>query len=62
MLEDKMLIWKFKSGDEVALARIYEKHKDDLGALAVALSNGRAAEDAVHDVFVSFAQYYEIEL
>jgi RNA polymerase sigma-70 factor (ECF subfamily) len=58
MLEDKLLVLKFKHGSTDALRRIYEKYKDDLLALAIALSNDRAAaEDVVHDVFVSFAQY-----
>jgi RNA polymerase sigma-70 factor (ECF subfamily) len=58
MLEDKLLVWKLKRGSSDALRRIYEKYKDDLLALAIALSNDRsAAEDVLHDVFVSFAQY-----
>lgn len=58
MLEDKLLVWKLKRGSSDALQRIYEKYKDDLLALAVSLSNDRsAAEDALHDVFVSFVRY-----
>jgi RNA polymerase sigma-70 factor (ECF subfamily) len=58
MLEDKLLLLKFKRGSPHALRRIYEKYKDELLALAIALSNDRAAaEDVLHDVFVSFAQY-----
>ncbi len=57
MIEDKLLIWKFKSGDEAALARIYEKYKDDLLRIAAGLLNqASAAEDIVHDVFVTLAQ------
>jgi RNA polymerase sigma-70 factor (ECF subfamily) len=57
MLEDKLLIWKFKHGNSDALSRIYEKYKNDLLALAVSLSNDVSfGEDVVHDVFVSFAQ------
>jgi RNA polymerase sigma-70 factor (ECF subfamily) len=57
MIEDKLLIWKFKSGDKVALARIYEKYKIDLLRIAIGLLNETsAAEDIVHDVFVKFAQ------
>jgi len=60
MLEDKLLLLKFKHGSPDALRRIYEKYKNDLLALAIALSNDRvAAEDVLHDVFVSFAQYAE---
>ncbi len=58
MLEDKLLVWKLKRGNIDALRCVYEKYKDDLLALAIALSNDRAAaEDALHDVFVSFAQF-----
>jgi RNA polymerase sigma-70 factor (ECF subfamily) len=58
MLEDKLLVWKLKRGNSDALRRIYEKYKDDLLALAIVLSNDRSiAEDVLHDVFVSFAQY-----
>ena len=60
MLEDKVLIWKFKCGSGDALRRIYEKYKKDLLRLAVILSNNASdAEDIVHDVFVSFAQSAE---
>ena len=60
MLEDKLLLLKFKRGSPEALRRIYEKYKNDLFALAIALSNDRAAaEDVLHDVFVSFAEYAE---
>jgi len=57
MLEDKLLIWKFKHGSDDALRCIYEKYKNDLLALALSLSNDASlGEDVVHDVFVSFAQ------
>ena len=57
MIEDKLLIWKFKSGDEAALARIYEKYKGDLLRIAAGLLNQTSvAEDIVHDVFVTLAQ------
>jgi RNA polymerase sigma-70 factor (ECF subfamily) len=60
MLEDKLLVLKFKRGSPDTLRRIYEKYKNDLLALAIALSNDRtAAEDVLHDVFVSFAEYAE---
>ncbi|HUT28712.1 MAG TPA: RNA polymerase sigma factor [Sedimentisphaerales bacterium] len=55
MLEDRLLIWKFNRGNAEAVRRIYEKYKNDLVTLAAALlHNVGAAEDAVHDVFVSF--------
>ena len=57
MLEDKWLVWKFKHGSCNALQLIYEKYKNDLLALSIALSNDKkSAEDIVHDVFVAFAQ------
>jgi RNA polymerase sigma-70 factor (ECF subfamily) len=57
MLEDRVLVRKFKSGDIAALERIYSKYKNDLLALALSLTNEKdAAEDAVHDVFVKLAQ------
>ena len=55
MLEDKLLVWKFKRGDRDSFCRIYEKYRDDLLRLALSLLNETsAAEDVVHDVFVSF--------
>ncbi len=57
MVEDRLLIWQFRHGNKDALCRIYAKYKNDLLALAVSLSNDVSlAEDAVHDVFVTFAQ------
>ena len=57
MLEDHMLIWKFKGGSREALCRIYQKYKKDLLRLATILLNDTGeAEDIVHDVFLSFAQ------
>ena len=55
MLEDKLLIWKFKRGSSEALERIYEKYELFLITVARALSNNiDVAEDVVHDFFVSF--------
>lgn len=57
MVEDKLLVWRYRHGSRDALCRIYEKYKNNLLALAVSLSNDVSlGEDAVHDVFVSFAQ------
>ena len=57
MVEDRLLLWRFKNGDVNALCRIYEKYRTRLLKLANALSNDRdLAEDVVQDVFVSFAQ------
>lgn len=52
-----MLLWKIKHGNKEALCRIYTKYKNDTLALANSLLNDlNAAEDVVHDVFVSFVQ------
>jgi RNA polymerase sigma-70 factor (ECF subfamily) len=60
MFEDEMLLWKMKRGSSEALCRIYEKYKNDLLSLATALlHDANAAEDVVHDVFVSFVQSVE---
>ena len=60
MVEDKLLIWKFKLGSRDALHRIYEKYKNDLLKLAIALVNDvNTADDVVQDVFVGFAQSAE---
>jgi RNA polymerase sigma-70 factor (ECF subfamily) len=57
MFEDELLKLRFKAGSIDALQRIYEKYRDYLLTLAMALLNdGGTAEDVVHDVFVSFAQ------
>jgi RNA polymerase sigma factor (sigma-70 family) len=57
MVEDEVLKWKFKCGSRDALRRIYEKYLNRLLTLAMALLNDAgAAEDVVHDVFVSFAE------
>jgi RNA polymerase sigma-70 factor (ECF subfamily) len=57
MLRDKLLIHKFNRGSKEAFRCIYETYKDQLLALAIALlKDQNAAEDVLHDVFVSFAQ------
>ncbi|HNS19199.1 MAG TPA: sigma-70 family RNA polymerase sigma factor [Sedimentisphaerales bacterium] len=57
MMEDRLLIWRFKRGSQDALRRIYEKYRLDLLKLAVSLAGEvHTAEDVVQDVFVSFAQ------
>jgi RNA polymerase sigma-70 factor (ECF subfamily) len=55
VLEDRLLVWKFKHGGKDAFCRLYEKYRDDLLKLAISLLNERdLAEDVVHDVFTSF--------
>jgi len=57
MIEDRLLLWRFKNGNEDALRRVFEKYRIRLLKLANALSNDKdLAEDVVQDVFVSFAQ------
>ncbi|UCG48596.1 MAG: sigma-70 family RNA polymerase sigma factor [Phycisphaerales bacterium] len=57
MVEDRLLLWRFKNGNEDALCRIYKKYRTRLLRLASALLNDTdLAEDVVQDVFVSFAQ------
>jgi RNA polymerase sigma factor (sigma-70 family) len=54
---DKLLVTRCREGSRDALRRIYEKYRDSLLILAIALSHDvNLAEDAVHDVFVAFAQ------
>ncbi len=54
MLQDRLLIWKFNRGRTDMLRLVYEKYKDDLMTLAAALLYDKtAAQDAVHDVFVT---------
>ena len=54
---DRLLVTRCKQGSRDALLRIYEKYRDSLMILAIALSHDVSlAEDAVHDVFVAFAQ------
>ena len=55
MIEDRLLIWKCKQGNKTAFKRIYEKYEGDLRTLAANLLEDKtAAEDVVHDVFISF--------
>ena len=56
-MEDKLLVLRCKHRERQALRLIYEKYRDDLLILAIALLNDvSAAEDVVHDVFVAFAE------
>ena len=57
MPDEKKLIKQFNQGSKDALCQIYQRYKNDLYGLAMSLLNDvHAAEDAVHDVFVKFAQ------
>lgn len=56
MLEDKILLWKFKLGSGEALARLYDKYERYLLTVACGLVNDvHAAEDILQDFFVSLA-------
>lgn len=60
MLEDWLLLRKFKNGSSQALCRIYGKYENYLLTLATALlGDVSAAEDVVHDVFCSFIESRE---
>ena len=57
MGEDKHLILKARTGDRDALRQIYVKYKDTLFTIAMSLlKESNAAEDVMHDVFVSFTR------
>jgi RNA polymerase sigma-70 factor (ECF subfamily) len=57
MIEDKLLILRFKQGRHEALRQIYDKYKVELLRLAVVLiGDANTAEDMIHDVFVKFAR------
>ncbi|MFC1604077.1 RNA polymerase sigma factor [Planctomycetota bacterium] len=55
MLQDKLLLWKFKHGSSESLEKIYDKYETYLITVATALlNNTHAAEDVLHDFFISF--------
>jgi len=57
MIEDTLLKLRFNRGDTDALRLIYQKYKDDLLKLAIALLNDISlAEDVVNDAFVNFTK------
>ena len=56
MPDDERLIARLKRGDKEALRLIYIEYKDNLLTIATSLLHDTsAAEDVLHDVFVSFA-------
>ena len=56
---DKLLVTRHRQARKDVLRRIYEKYRDSLLILAIALSHDvNVAEDAVHDVFVAFARNF----
>jgi RNA polymerase sigma factor (sigma-70 family) len=57
MFEERILVWRAGRGCSESMCRIYELHKDQMLTTAyLLLGDIGAAEDVVHDVFVSFAQ------
>jgi RNA polymerase sigma factor (sigma-70 family) len=57
MLEDTILLLKFRYGHAQALERIYQKYKTELLSLATAMTSDKdMAEDVLQDVFVSFVK------
>ena len=56
MWEDRLLVRRLRHGDKAALARVYEKYKDNMLTIAnCLLSDPAGAEDCLHDVFVGLA-------
>jgi len=57
MLEDRLLLWKFRHGSKDAFRTIYEKYADDMLTLAGNLLNDKTgAEDIVQDVFIKLVE------
>jgi RNA polymerase sigma-70 factor (ECF subfamily) len=57
LMTDRLSVMRCKQESRDSLHNIYEQHRDSLLILAIALSHDvNIAEDAVHDVFVAFAQ------
>jgi RNA polymerase sigma factor (sigma-70 family) len=57
MLEDRLLLWKFKHGSKDAFRTIYEKYAGDMLTLAGNLLDDKTgAEDIVQDVFIKLVE------
>ena len=60
MLEDRLLLWKFKHGSRDAFRAIYEKYAGDMLTLAGNLLDDKiGAEDVVQDVFIKLVESIE---
>ena len=60
MLEDRLLLWKFKHGSKDAFRAIYEKYTGDMLTLAGNLLDDKVgAEDIVQDVFIKLVESVE---
>jgi len=56
-MDDGVLVIRCRQGSSEALRAIYDKYRDSLLILAIALLRDvNTAEDAVHDVFLRFAE------
>ncbi len=59
-MNDEQLIASLRAGSREAMELLYDRHKDGLFTLAKGLlGDASAAEDVVHDVFVSFVESLE---
>ena len=57
MLEDRLLLWKFRHGSKDAFRTLYEKYAGDMLTLAGNLLDDKTgAEDIVQDVFIRFVE------
>ena len=57
MLEDRILLWKYKHGSKNAFRAIYEKYAGDMLTLAGNLLDDKVgAEDIVQDVFIKLVE------
>jgi len=55
MLDDRILVWRWRRGSAEALGEIYQKYFDDLLTMAVSLlGDVHGGEDVVQEVFVGF--------
>ena len=60
LMINRLSVMRRKQESRDSLHNIYKQHRDSLLILAIALSHDvNIAEDAVHDVFVAFAQNLE---
>jgi DNA-directed RNA polymerase specialized sigma24 family protein len=56
MFEDKILIWRYNSGETSVLRMVYDKYKNCLLTVAAAVLYDKSeAEDVLHDIFSRLA-------
>ena len=57
MLDDRILVWRWRHGSVEALGEIYQKYFDDLLTMGVSLlGDVHGAEDVVQEVFIGFGK------